>query len=296
MISLDFAKNVMASKDDDFNTNVHLVIKRIIFTFALFLVPTVVEFMLSLVSDASNNFSGEYQSCLDNLAYIEYYEALYEEKKEQEEKEWEEYLAQLNADEVFKKSVPSYTVSSGNNGSNGITMGQKYQLTDEQLKDVASVCHREQGGYGIEAVKAEASLLVNWFEIYKGGTNFYDSMQTTFFFKGYAHGDERPTPSQEEIDAVKSVIVLGKRNIPLYVDEHDSVGDIAYVTDGNGGHISDINDPSQYVPNKSIVQQNGNIDGAGHYTYYFHPNLSARGSDPFGYTDHAKSVVQSRNS
>ena len=55
MISLDFAKNVMASKDDDFNTNVHLVIKRIIFTFALFLVPTVVEFMLSLVSDASNN-------------------------------------------------------------------------------------------------------------------------------------------------------------------------------------------------------------------------------------------------
>lgn len=49
IVTIDLAKNVVASKDDDMKKNFSLVMKRVLFAVALFLVPTVVEFCVELL-------------------------------------------------------------------------------------------------------------------------------------------------------------------------------------------------------------------------------------------------------
>ena len=52
MISIDFAKNVIAGKDDDMKKNLSLAIKRIIYCVAMFLVPTIVDATMGLLGDS----------------------------------------------------------------------------------------------------------------------------------------------------------------------------------------------------------------------------------------------------
>ena len=51
MISVDFAKNVMASREDDMKKNLNLAIKRVMMAVALFLIPTLANFVVGLVDD-----------------------------------------------------------------------------------------------------------------------------------------------------------------------------------------------------------------------------------------------------
>lgn len=51
MMSVDIAKNVISGKDDEAKKNLNMAIKRLIFCVALFLVPTIVDFAIGLVSD-----------------------------------------------------------------------------------------------------------------------------------------------------------------------------------------------------------------------------------------------------
>lgn len=57
MISVDFAKNVIAGKVEDMQKNVTLVLKRILMTVALFLVPTIVEFVMLLLGEQGLDFA-----------------------------------------------------------------------------------------------------------------------------------------------------------------------------------------------------------------------------------------------
>lgn len=52
MVSLDFAKSVIASKEDDMKKNANIAIKRMIYCAALFLIPYIVDIAIGLVSDA----------------------------------------------------------------------------------------------------------------------------------------------------------------------------------------------------------------------------------------------------
>lgn len=63
-ISLDFAKNVMAGKEDDMRKNVSLVIKRIIFCIALFLVPTIVQIAMYLLADSGVDVIANFNECI----------------------------------------------------------------------------------------------------------------------------------------------------------------------------------------------------------------------------------------
>lgn len=61
MISIDFLKNVIASKEEEMKKNLNLVIKRIVFCVALFLVSPIVEFTVSLLGD----LGVDYASCIN---------------------------------------------------------------------------------------------------------------------------------------------------------------------------------------------------------------------------------------
>ena len=62
MISIDFAKNVIAGKDDDMKKNLSLAIKRIIYCVAMFLVPTIVDATMGLLGE----LNVDYATCITN--------------------------------------------------------------------------------------------------------------------------------------------------------------------------------------------------------------------------------------
>lgn len=65
MIMIDFSKNVIAGKEDEMKKNVNMVIKRLIYCVVLFLVPTIVEFAVKMVSGTGDNIWAKASYCID---------------------------------------------------------------------------------------------------------------------------------------------------------------------------------------------------------------------------------------
>ena len=55
-IMIDFAKNVIASKDDEMKKNFGIAIKRIMYCVALFLVEPIVTFAIDFIGENSDNY------------------------------------------------------------------------------------------------------------------------------------------------------------------------------------------------------------------------------------------------
>lgn len=66
-ITIDFAKCVIANKEDDIKRNKNIVIKRILYSIALFFVPTIVNITMSLVDKAlETNNMDTFSACWTN--------------------------------------------------------------------------------------------------------------------------------------------------------------------------------------------------------------------------------------
>lgn len=162
----------------------------------------------------------------------------------------------------------------------------KFDLTESQLKAIATVCQAEQGS--TKGAAAEASLMANHmdlntanagdypdtgeglYEYVKNGGWFADA--SSYMDGGYAHG----SPVREDvIEAVRAVLVNGMRILPGYIDEHDCFSDISAAS--NNGQSISVEARSQYVQHITKMR---NVYGAD-YTFYSFPDSN---SDPFGYT------------
>lgn len=64
MIMLDFSKNVIAGKEDEMKKNASIVIKRLIYCMVIFLVPTIVNFAIGLVSSTGDNIAAKATECI----------------------------------------------------------------------------------------------------------------------------------------------------------------------------------------------------------------------------------------
>lgn len=162
----------------------------------------------------------------------------------------------------------------------------KYDLTDDELKQIASICVREQGS-SIAGVAAEASLIANIYEMGNRGFKTLPSFVRNCGWWGSKAGecmDERNCTS-EQLAAVRTVLNDGKRTLPKYVNEHDWLKeDIDYVI-VDGKH-KDKYDRSNYIQHKTKIHQDPSRFEGGGTTYYFFcfPNPSNPECDPFGYT------------
>lgn len=289
MLSLDFAKNVINADDGASKTN-KKIIERIIMTIFLFAVPYIIRIFISLTEDVFSK-SLDYTSCLNNMNNISYFENIKEAQKKQEdeqkEREKEKNMANYKANQTIKNlttSNPSYTPS-------GATfIGRKYTLTDNELKQIAVLCQREQSNAVGSA--AEASLIANRYEIIAGkdsskGSDLVNYVKTAGWWGKPASFMESNTPTESNVAAVKEVLVLGKRTLPFYVDEHDCIdcGSYGYdiikiETDGKvitTDNKNELKNHNNYVSGKTIIY---NKYGAT-YTFYTFPTDV---SDPFGYT------------
>ena len=192
---------------------------------------------------------------------------------------YDEFLNEFLEKKYFIEGGGLYTGSPEiSNGGTCDTTFTKYELTDDQLKQIASLAYHEQGTP--KGASAEASLMANLFEIKgskygEGANGLYNYIRTSGWFANSEKFMDSKDASDEIVNAVKSVLVDGKRTLPAYIDEHDMFGDITSVeTDGNKGIVSDR---TSYTAFKTKIK---NRYGS-QYTFYSFPD---KNSDPFGYT------------
>ena len=152
----------------------------------------------------------------------------------------------------------------------------KYNLTQSHLKELATVCWREQGS--TKGAAAEASLMANLYESSRG--NNYSSLYKYVKYSGwFAHAKEymgdKNAPSSI-VRIVSKVLEDGKRTLPQYVDEHDCFSDITDVTT-NGLDVKNISKRSNYKRHKTKIWNK-------YKRMYFFYSFPDSKSDPFGYT------------
>ncbi len=169
------------------------------------------------------------------------------------------------------------TPENENAGVTGSGDFPKYNLNEQQIKGLAHIVEGEQPG--IEGHYAEASLMANLNDISgndKATTKNLIHRATSGWFANGAYRYNHPgNPASTAIQAVRDVIVGGKRTLPRYVNEHDCFSDLTSVSN-NGKSFSKTN-RSEY---KQYVTKIKNRYGASG-TFYTFPNSKA---DPFYYT------------
>ena len=154
-----------------------------------------------------------------------------------------------------------------------------YKLSDRQIKGVANIVGHEQSGKAGRL--AEASLIVNKTDISgkkKKPADIVKTVTSGWFANGSSRYNNPGNPGKTAINAVKEVIVNGKRTLPRYVDEHDCFSDIGSVTT-SGKSVSKTNRKA-YKSHKTTVKNHMGST----YTFYSFPD---KASDPFGYTSKA---------
>ena len=186
---------------------------------------------------------------------------------------------------------------------------QTYDLTEDQLIQIASLCGQEQGHSNPKGAAAEASLMANKFEISGGeyaekysnsGDALYHYVRGTgkepkdwWWAKAPKFMDERRV-IPEVLEAVRDVLINGNRTLPKYVVSHDcpncgsdicknsgKVGDICEVKTNGITYTTekDVANRSNYIPHVSRVQ---NVYGSSYKIFYSFPSEAG---DPFSYKD-----------
>ena len=61
MVMVDFAKNVISGREDDMKKNVNMVLKRVVFAMAIFLIPSIVQTAIHLLG----KYWVDYAFCID---------------------------------------------------------------------------------------------------------------------------------------------------------------------------------------------------------------------------------------
>lgn len=167
---------------------------------------------------------------------------------------------QSKKNEVAKAISDAFISSFGlTYGGNGIkyTDFPKYQLSESYIKEIATVITGETSGTDVLACRQEASQMVNLNEVQNGRSNTETELRKTirkFSENGwYADSSWNKGCTQTAIDAVRHVMIEGKRVLPRYVIEHDYFPN----------DIPAAKSRSKYAVGDDVVNKSGS-----HYQFY----------------------------
>lgn len=293
---IDFSKAVIINDEKIQKKTINLFIKRLVYAIIIFAVPWIVEVAMEALGDLTAEVN--YIDCIKNSKNINYFEQLEQITEEQEsnknQKENKEKI--LNNNE--NNSITSNEIA--NDSNDGSFIGQKYNLTEKQLKSIAMLCQYEQGS--AKGAASEASLMANRFELF--GTKYgnredglYNYVRNSkWWANAKNHMDNTKNLKDSILTAVYEVLVLGKRTLPLYIDEHDCIDCGKYgfdiikivINDQSITNSSELLNKDNYKQDETIIH---NKYGA---VYTFH-SFPTNTSDPFGYTKTAKNKYNSLN-
>lgn len=298
MASMDFSKTISAGSQEAVRESAKKLINRLIAAIIVFYVPTAVTITIRMADE-----SFDMSACFNNIDNIDYYKELEEQKQLYEESLYNNSSNKSKATTLENNAIKNSSTSSSKTGSAGTVVGQKYNLTEEQLRGLATICQREQGT--AVGAAAEASLMANRFELFgskygTGATGLYNYVADCGWFgKGARSYMSNTSGLKDDILAsVREVLVLGNRTLDLFVDEHDCIDcgsygfDVVKIeTDGKvitTATPSELKNHSNYVKNKTKIYNRYSAI----YTFSTFPTPS---SDPFGYTDLAKNTFDNLN-
>jgi len=275
----DGFKAIMSGNQDDIKKIALNVARRVSIVAIVLLLPTVLNIIFSNLegfSDTEKRISLCYQNADSNtIAGLK--RARLKELKEANIKESEEYIVSYNKEKLLQSKAKA--TSNADTSVSGQGNFQKFSLSDGQVTSLAALASQEQGTP--KGAAAEASLMANLFEL-KGSTygtgadGLINYVRNGGWFAKADHYMQNPNNvDQTTIDAVRKVLVEGKRTLPAYVDEHDCFSDIVSAT--NNGAAINVSDRSAYQKNVTAVHNIYKSD----YTFYSFPDTA---SDPFGYT------------
>lgn len=270
------------------------IIKRVSAAVLVFFVPTFINLFFGLIEDVTG-MSFNYSECMVNIKNIDYYVELRElEQKLEYEKISQENIEKYNERvNVLKDQIKNNLSKNSVTDTTAIRIGDTYNLTDEQLTNVAKVCQNEQSTP--KGAAAEAELMINLYTLreYKG--SFYEFLfnsSNSAWWAPIKNGTYKSINLKSDVkEAVRKVIIDGYRTLPPYINEHDciSCGDIMYIQ--NNGYQANKNNHSDYIQDKTQVyttyMKNDNVK---YWIFYTFPDTN---SDPFGYTVNAKQKYQS---
>ena len=151
-----------------------------------------------------------------------------------------------------------------------------YNLSESEIIQIARLCQQEQ--YSLEGIAAEASLMANRFELCNSEfSSLISYIRNSGWFANANYFMDNGNARSEAVEIVRKVLVEGKRTIPKYVTEHDSVSDISSI------HTGEVSDRNDYIPNETIIS---NIYGSDFIFYGYEGS-----SDPFGYKYYNKQNI-----
>ena len=290
-IAIDFFKIVPSFDQDLLKKTVTKSVKRIISGVIVFFIPTIVGVINPILGNGDNIFS-----CFENLDNIDYYKELHDEKIEKQ------HLEALSSTSTTKEVITKTIVLNYDRFTStaGSFVGEKYNLSDSDLQFLANLSYCEQGSPTGSA--AEASLVANKYEIQGQGYSSIASFAKNGWFSCAWTNKVAP---EANIAAVKEALVLGKRTLPFYIDEHDCYVcrnrnySNSYCYNGTLGDICKIETNGTTMSSESNVSNHGNYkqnltkvytiykedDYIKYWIFYTFPDES---SDPFGYNTYFK--------
>lgn len=260
--------------------------KRILACVIIFLIPTIIDVFLGFIENITN-MSFNYTACNYNTKNIDYYidQRELEEKLKHEKDSSEIALKYQQTLSDLRIKIERNKIAADDTA---MIIGEKYNLSDKELTNVAKVCQREQGRP--EGAAAEAELMINKYILSGYSGSFYDYLfnsRNGRWWHPIKSGNYSSTKLKPEIkEAVRKVVNEGQRKYPFYINEHDciSCNDITSIkTDGKS--VSK-NNRSNYVRDNTqvytVYKKNSKIK---YWIFYDFPDEK---SDPFGYTVDAK--------
>ena len=304
---ITLTKAVLSSDQDAINNSLSVLITKVIIGVMIFFIPTIMNTVLDMVSYSSEHIN--LAECISNSKNIDYYKKLDEEKHERKKRELEEKAEKYRQIEEERRSRAeesrrrqaeetrrNYTPSPTPGGS---YVGQKYSLSSSDMHFLANVADCEQGTGG---AAAELSLIANRFELF--GSNYPDITSYTRDSGWFACARNASSSSSNGTiySYVNDVLVLGHRNLPFYINEHDCINCYGTCSNGNKGDICRIvTDGRETSDMNSIINHNSYIQDhsvlynrySSVYTFYTFPCSSC---DPFGYTADAINKYNQLNS
>ena len=303
MVSLDFFKGVI-NFGDDISKIFKLAMRRIVYAMFIFLIPSTVFALLNIVGitvkDSKSCWAYADEVSVKEVRMMQ--QVNHDLIEAEIEKLREEIASSFNIKDkskelrtIISKPQSSTGESGDNSSSEGVTLGNKYQLTDEQLHAIAYACSLEQGTP--KGAAAEASLIANKYEREKSKKSLYEYLRTNSrWFKDVttrmAEAKYKKVSSKIKA-AVKDVLVNGNRTLPLYVIEHDWFNDIEKIK--VNGHTytsrSDIRNRKNYIKDKTIIDNRM----GGLYIFYTFPDPDNKECDPFGYEEAYKKKLEKLN-
>ena len=160
---------------------------------------------------------------------------------------------------------------------------EKYDLTDEQIQEIAKLAYHEQNTP--RGAATIVSFMANMFELKgkkygEGAEGLYNCIKNSGWFTNLENVNDTKKIPDKIIDVVKNVLVDGKRTLPGYIDQVDIYEDIKSA-ENEDGKIS-LEDRDLYEKHEIKLKNKEDVE------YTFYSFLSSTSNVIYGYTSDDK--------